>query len=151
MFILSGTMLAVMDLISHRIRILHKAGLWLGPCTGQNTGKVGTKILGPVGIPLMVCRSHQAINLVQQDGKSPKERPSEAKSMSISATRHEYLVTSRHRNGSKIPDSEFVNLSTVPRLVEICLDFISIKIRSTNRYVRTDTDDMLFDKCNILM
>ena len=55
-------------LTSHCIIIWHKAVLWWESHPNQNSCVAGAKILDPVGIALMGCLSHQAVNLVLQAG-----------------------------------------------------------------------------------
>ena len=56
-------------LTSQHIRIWHKAILWWGPCTNQDSIAAGAKTLDTVGIPLLVHFMHQPINLVLLAGK----------------------------------------------------------------------------------
>ena len=56
-------------LTSNRVRIWHKAVLWWGPNTNQDTCVVGAKILDPIDILPLGHLRHQAINLVQEASK----------------------------------------------------------------------------------
>ena len=62
-------------LVSHCVRIWHKAVLCREPRTNRDSCVAGTKFLDTVGIPFLGYLSYQAINLVLQAGKDLDSEP----------------------------------------------------------------------------